>query len=122
MPVSLPAEPTDKVGYLYNSVRREVEDFFRTTLPIGDFHGVISTATFTQEMYDECKEINRLYATEISRIMLAKADVDKRLPKRRLNTKPSDLTTIERYARLSAASATLRNRRLCQTRSARKKN
>ena len=69
MPVSIEAEPTDKVGYLYNAVRKEVEDFFRTTLPISDFHGVISGATFTQEMYDECREINRLYAAEVSRIM-----------------------------------------------------
>ena len=66
MPVSIEVEPTDKVGYLYNAVRNEVEDFFRTTLPISDFHGVISGATFTQEMYDECREINRLYAAEVS--------------------------------------------------------
>jgi hypothetical protein len=79
MPVSLPVEPTDKVGYLYNAVRNEVDDFFRTTLPIGDFHGVISGATFTQEMYDECKEINRLYASEVSRIMSRKGDIEKQL-------------------------------------------
>ena len=79
MPVSLPIEPTDKVGYLYNAVRNEVEDFFRTTLPIGDFHGVISAATFTQEMYDECREINRLYAAEVSRVMSRKSEVDQHL-------------------------------------------
>src|SRR5688500_20276027 len=62
MPVSIEVEPTDKVGYLFNTVRGEVEDFFRTTLPISDFDGVISGATFTQEMFEECREINRLYA------------------------------------------------------------
>jgi hypothetical protein len=77
MPVSIEAEPTDKVGYLYNAVRKEVEDFFRTTLPISDFHGVISGATFTQEMYDECREINRLYAAEVSRIMNRRSEVEK---------------------------------------------
>ena len=77
MPVSIEVESTDKVGYLYNAVRREVEDFFRTTLPISDFHGVISAATFTQEMYDECREINRLYAAEVSRIMTRRSDVEK---------------------------------------------
>jgi hypothetical protein len=65
------------VGYLYNAVRGEVEDFFRTTLPISDFHGVISGGTFTQEMFEECREINRLYAAEVSRIMTRKADVEK---------------------------------------------
>jgi hypothetical protein len=79
MPVSLQIEPTDKVGYLYNAVRNEVEDFFRTTLPIGDFHGVISAATFTQEMYDECREINRLYAGEVSRVMSRKSEIDQHL-------------------------------------------
>jgi hypothetical protein len=77
MPVSVEVEPTDKVGYLYNAVRREVEDFFRITLPISDFQGVISAAAFTQEMYDECREINRLYAAEVSRIMKRKTDVEK---------------------------------------------
>jgi hypothetical protein len=77
MPVSIEAEPTDKVGYLYNAVRQDVEDFFRTTLPISDFHGVISGATFTQEMYDECREINRLYAAEVSRIMNRRSEVEK---------------------------------------------
>jgi hypothetical protein len=77
MPVSIEVEPTDKVGYLYNAVRKEVDDFFRTTLPISDFHGVISGATFTQEMFDECREINRLYAAEVSRIMTRKSEVEK---------------------------------------------
>src|SRR5262245_54022275 len=77
MPVSIEAEPTDKVGYLYNAVRKEVEDFFRTTLPIGDFHGLISRAEFSQEMYDQCREINRLYAAEVSRIMARKSGVEK---------------------------------------------
>ncbi len=77
MPVSVEVEPTDRVGYLYNTVRKEVEDFFRTTLPISDFQGVISAAAFTQEMFDECREINRLYAAEVSRIMKRKTDVEK---------------------------------------------
>src|SRR6185295_9800149 len=77
MPVSIEVEPTDKVGYLYNAVRKEVDDFFRTTLPISDFHGVIARATFNQEMFEECREINRLYAAEVSRIMNRRSDVEK---------------------------------------------
>jgi hypothetical protein len=77
MPVSIEVEPTDKVGYLYNAIRKEVEDFFRTILPISDFHGVISGATFTQEMFQECREINRLYAAEVSKIMTRKSEVEK---------------------------------------------
>jgi len=79
MPVSIEVEPTDKVGHLYNAVRKEVDDFFRTTLPISDFHGVISGATFSQEMFEECREINRLYAAEVSRIMARKSEVEKQV-------------------------------------------
>src|SRR5437773_673431 len=79
MPVSIEVEPTDKVGHLYNAVRKEVDDFFRTTLPISDFHGVISGGTFTQEMFEECREINRLYAAEVSRIMARKSEVEKQV-------------------------------------------
>jgi MoxR-like ATPase len=79
MPASVEVEPTDKVGYLYNAVRKQVDDFFRTTLPIGDFHGVISRAAFTQEMFEECREINRLYAAEVSRIMKRKSDVEQQV-------------------------------------------
>jgi hypothetical protein len=77
MPVSIEVDRSDTVGYLYNAVRKEVDDFFRATLPISDFHGVISRATFTQEMFDECREINRLYAAEVSRIMNRKSEVEK---------------------------------------------
>jgi hypothetical protein len=77
MPVSIEVEPTDKVGYLYNAVRGEVEDFFRTTLPISDFKGVICGGTFTQEMFEECRGINRLYAGEVSRIMSRKSEAEK---------------------------------------------
>jgi hypothetical protein len=74
--VSIEVEPTDKVGYLYNAVRKEVDDFFRTTLPISDFHGVISRATFKQEMFVECREINRLYAAEVFRIVKRQSEVE----------------------------------------------
>jgi len=77
MPVSIEVEPTDKVGFLYNAVRKEVDDFFRTTLPISDFKGAIFGAKFTQEMFQECREINRLYAAEVSRIMTRKSEVEK---------------------------------------------
>jgi hypothetical protein len=79
MPASIEVEPTDKVGYLYNTVRQGVDDFFRTTLPISDFHGVISGAVFTQEMFEESREINRLYAAEVSRIMKRKSDVEQQV-------------------------------------------
>jgi hypothetical protein len=116
MPLSLPIGPTDKVGFLYNAVRNEVDDFFRTTLPIGDFHGVISGATFTQEMYAECKEINRLYASEVSRVMSRKAEIDKQFTEaeteyqaKRSNDDPRTREAARR-SRNSAQMASLTNK------------
>jgi len=59
-----PFEPTIKWVISTTRFRNEVDNFFRTSSRSRDFHGVISGATFTQEMYNECKEINRLYAAE----------------------------------------------------------
>ena len=46
MPVHLDVLSTDKIGYLYNLARKEVEDFFSAKLPIADFHGLISRRAF----------------------------------------------------------------------------
>jgi hypothetical protein len=77
---------------------------------------VISGATFTQEMYDECREINRLYAAEVSRIMSRKGEIDRNLAeaeaeyetaRRRDNKKARDAARGKRNA---ARLASLANR------------
>jgi hypothetical protein len=84
-PVHLEVLPTDRIGYLYNLVRKEVEDFFSSKLPIADFHGLISGEHFTKEMSQECRLVNRIYADEIGKLIkeqqaleeaLAKAEVE----------------------------------------------
>jgi hypothetical protein len=69
MPVHLEVLSTDKIGYLYNHVRKEVEDFFSAKLPIGDFHGLITGETFTREMSHECRLINLVYAEEVGKLI-----------------------------------------------------
>ncbi|MCL5287348.1 MAG: hypothetical protein M1453_05055, partial [Acidobacteria bacterium] len=68
MPVHLEVLPTDKIGYLYNFVRKEVEDFFSARLPINDFHGLISGESFTREMTQECRLVGRIYADEVGKL------------------------------------------------------
>jgi hypothetical protein len=69
MPVHLDVLPTDKIGYLYNVARKEVEDFFSAKLPIGDFHGLINGEHFSREMTQECRLVNRIYANEIGKLI-----------------------------------------------------
>jgi hypothetical protein len=76
MPVHLEVLPTDKIGYLYNFVRKEVEDFFSSKLPIADFHGLITGEPFTREMSQECRLVNRIYAEEVGKLIKEKQAFD----------------------------------------------
>jgi len=67
--VHLEVLPTDKIGYLYNVARKEVEDFFSAKLPIGDFHGLINGEHFSREMTQESRLVNRIYANEIGKLI-----------------------------------------------------
>jgi hypothetical protein len=81
MPVHLEVLPTDKIGYLYNLARKEVEDFFSSTLPIGDFHGLITGEHFSREMSQECRLVNRIYAGEVGKLITEKQTLEEALAK-----------------------------------------
>jgi hypothetical protein len=81
MPVHLEALPTDKIGYLYNLARKEVEDFFSAKLPIADFHGLITNEHFTREMSQECRLVNRIYAEEVGKLIKEKQVLDEAMAK-----------------------------------------
>jgi len=81
MPVHLEVLPADKIGYLYNLARKEVEDFFSAKLPIADFHGLISGEHFTNEMSQECRLVNRIYAEEIGKLITEKQALEAALAK-----------------------------------------
>ena len=81
MPVHVEALPTDKIGYLYNLARKEVEDFFSAKLPIADFHGLITHEHFTRDMSQECRLVNRIYAEEAGKLIKEKQALDEVLAK-----------------------------------------
>ncbi|MFZ1975336.1 MAG: hypothetical protein WAU89_21005 [Candidatus Acidiferrales bacterium] len=81
MPVHLEVLSTDKIGYLYNLARKEVEDFFSSTLLIGDFHGLITGEHFTREMSQECRLVNRIYAGEVGKLITEKQTLEEALAK-----------------------------------------
>ena len=61
----------DKVGQLYNFVRKELGRYFglATVAPLSDFRGVIGGQSFTPEIYQECLVINRYYGSRVTEIM-----------------------------------------------------
>ncbi len=95
MPVHLEVLPTDKIGWLYNLARKEVEDFFSAKLPIADFHGLISGEHFTKEMSQECRLVNRIYADEVGKLITEKQALHEALAKAEVEyeAKRSDPTT-----------------------------
>jgi hypothetical protein len=69
MPLHFEILETDRIGYLYNHVRKEVEDFFSGRLSVGDFHGLITGELFTREMFRECSLMAKVYREQVQQLM-----------------------------------------------------
>ncbi len=61
--------PSDVVGQLYNSVRKEIHSFLSNeeTLPLSSFGGLIAGSEFNEKMFEEVTKLNRIYARMIGR-------------------------------------------------------
>ena len=68
LPVHLDVAESDRIGKLYNHVRKEIEDLLTTKLPIEEFKGLVSGETVTRLMFDECRYVNGVYAAVVGRI------------------------------------------------------
>jgi hypothetical protein len=69
MPLHLEVLPSDKIGYLYNHVRKEIHELMSSQLPIEDFKGLITGEAVTREMLDECRFVNSIYRTVVGQVM-----------------------------------------------------
>jgi len=69
MPLHLEVLPTDKIGYLYNLVRKEIQELVSSCLPIEDFKGLIVGETVTREMLDECRFVSAVYRAVVGQVM-----------------------------------------------------
>ena len=69
LPVHLTVTPTDKIGKLYNLIRKELDDFFSDVRPLADFRGLIVNGQFDREMYKEAGQIATVYGVNIGLIM-----------------------------------------------------
>lgn len=69
LPLHLNVSPTDKIGRLYNVLRKEIDDFFSDVRPLSDFRGLIVNGRFDREMYKEAGQIATVYGVNISLIL-----------------------------------------------------
>jgi hypothetical protein len=68
LPIHLEVAESDRIGKLYNHVRKEIEDLLTAKLPIEEFKGLISGETVTRVMFDECRYVNSVYAAIVGRV------------------------------------------------------
>jgi hypothetical protein len=80
LPIHLDVDENDRIGKLYNHVRKEIEDLLTAKLPIEEFKGLVSGESVTRVMFDECRYVNAVYAAIVGRISerqdKLKADLD----------------------------------------------
>ncbi|HET9182804.1 MAG TPA: hypothetical protein VFP59_11775, partial [Candidatus Angelobacter sp.] len=68
LPIHLDVASTDRIGKLYNHVRKEIEDLLESKLPIGEFKGLITGEMVYRVMFDECRHVNSVYAAVVAKI------------------------------------------------------
>src|SRR5262249_47103293 len=69
LPIAVEAAHTDRIGALYNIVRKELHEFFTDVLPLEAFRGVIAAdCVVTREMHDEANQVYRIYWKNLQRM------------------------------------------------------
>jgi hypothetical protein len=69
LPLTVQAAQTDRIGALYNIVRKELDEFFTDVLPLEAFRGVISAGcVVTREMHNEASQMYRIYWKNLQRM------------------------------------------------------
>ena len=68
LPLHLEVADTDKVGRLYNVLRKELGDILNERMAVEDFRGIFSGHTVTKEMFEECQLVNAIYGDVAAQI------------------------------------------------------
>jgi hypothetical protein len=86
LPVHLEVADTDKVGRLYNVLRKEIGflpdetgNGFEEKTGIEDFRGLFTGEIVTREMFEECQLVNSIYGDIASRIVQREEEVKQQL-------------------------------------------
>ena len=68
LPLHVEVEKTDRVGHLYNHVRKQIEDLLTNKAPIEAFKALVVGEEVTRQMLEDCRLINRVYAAMVGKI------------------------------------------------------
>lgn len=79
----LPVTERDKIGRLYNFLRKEVGRYFEESAvaPLSDFRGLIGGAEFTPEIFAECFTVNKYYGSVVTQILSRRRELWDQLEK-----------------------------------------
>jgi hypothetical protein len=79
----LPVTELDKIGKLYNFLRKELGRYFSDTAvaPLSDFRGLIGGAEFTPQIFAECFTVNKYYAGVVKQILSRRRELWEQLEK-----------------------------------------
>jgi uncharacterized phage-like protein YoqJ len=68
LPLQIECSATDRIGALYNFIRKELEDFFAEVRPLEDFRGAICGGIYDREMREEVATMSSFYARNIGQL------------------------------------------------------
>ena len=79
----LPVTDRDKIGKLYNFLRKELGRYFSESAvaPLSDFRGLIGGAEFTPEIFAECSTVNKYYANVVTQALSRRRELWEQLEK-----------------------------------------
>jgi len=81
LPLHLEVERTDRVGHLYNHVRKQIEDLLINKAPIEAFKALVVGERVTREMLEDCRFVNRVYAAMVGKIAARREQLKEQLEK-----------------------------------------
>jgi hypothetical protein len=81
LPLHLEVEKTDRVGHLYNHVRKQIEDLLINKAPIEAFKALVVGEQVTREMLEDCRFVNRVYAAMVGKIAARREQIKEQLEK-----------------------------------------
>ena len=67
LPVHLEVAESDRIGKIYQHIRKEIPDLLKDVMHISEFKMLISGEKVTREMHDECRLVNSVFAAAVSR-------------------------------------------------------
>ena len=81
LPLHVETEKTDRVGHLYNHIRKQIEDLLTNKAPIEAFKALVVGEEVTRYMLEDCRFINRVYAAMVGKIAERRELLKKQLEK-----------------------------------------